>query len=493
MDITKYRKKIDEVIEAGPFSDSWESLSSYRVPEWYRQAKFGIFIHWGVYSVPAFGEWYAREMYRKGTRQYEYHLKNYGPQDQFGYKDFIPEFRGEYFNADEWMELFQRAGARYVVPVAEHHDGFQMYRSDLSQWNAANMGLRRDVIGELHEAAQKHGLVFGVSNHRAEHSWFFNGGLEIPSDVTDPRYESFYGKPGPGGDDNRGLTHDILAFPPTEEFLEDWLLRACELVDRFQPRIVWFDWWIHNIAFKPYLRKFAAYYYNRAVEWGGDAAINYKYHAFAPGSAVLDVERGQLDSIRPYLWQTDTAIGLDSWGYMKENRYKKPEDLLCDLVDIVSKNGCMLLNIGPRPDGTITEQETRVLLEMGKWLSVNGEGIYGADCYEIFGEGPNRCRDGAFTDAEPTHYTSEDIRFTCRGGNLYAFILKAPSDGLIRIRSLKRPSRFFAGAGELALGEVSLLGEGKVVGVEKKEEGLVVRTEGIPDTPYPVCLKIALK
>lgn len=147
----------------------------------------------------------------------------------------------------------------------------------------------------------------------------------------------------------------------------------------------------------------------------------------------------------------------------------------------------MLLNVGPHPDGTITEQETRVLLKMGKWLSVNGEGIYGADCYETFGEGPNRCRDGAFTDTEPTHYTSEDIRFTCRGGNLYAFILKAPSDGLIRIRSLKRPSRFFAGAEELALGE------GKVVGVEKKEEGLVVRTEGITDTPYPVCLKIVLK
>lgn len=177
-------------------------------------------------------------MYRKETRQYEYHLKNYGPQDQFGYKDSIPEFREENFNADEWMELFQRAGARYVVLVAEHHNGFQLYRSALSQWNAANMGLKRDVIGELHEAAQKHGLVFGVSNHRAEHSCFFNGGLEIPSDVMDPRYESFYGKPGPGGDDNRGLTHDILAFPPTEEFLEDWLLRACELVNRFRPRIV---------------------------------------------------------------------------------------------------------------------------------------------------------------------------------------------------------------------------------------------------------------
>lgn len=491
-DTAKKLQEIEAVIAAGPFTDTWESLSNYQIPQWYKDAKFGIFIHWGVYSVPAFGEWYAREMYQKGSKTYEYHCKNYGSQEKFGYKDFIPLFRGENFNAEKWMQLFCQAGAKYVIPVAEHHDGFQMYGSELSKWNSVNMGPMRDVMEELHDEAKRRGLTFGVSDHRAEHSWFCNGGLEIPSDVTDPANEGLYGKPQEGGDNGNGITHDILAFPPSQEFLEDWLLRACELVDRFHPEIVWFDWWIHNIGFKPYLRKFAAYYYNRAKQWGKEVAINYKYHAFPPGCAVLDVERGQMNSIRQELWQTDTAIGTDSWGYSKNNHFKKAEDLVCDLIDIVSKNGCMLLNVGPRPDGTITEEETEILLDIGKWLSVNGEGIFGSSCFEQYGEGPTRTEGGAFTDEVRNAYTSQDLRFTCKGGNLYVYVMKAPEDGKVIVRSLKRPEHFCIGTGELALGQVTMLGSDKTLETYKDAEGLHVQLAEQTNTGYPICLKIKM-
>ena len=186
-DMTGYLKKIDEVIAKGPFTDSWESLSHYKVPEWYQDAKFGIFIHWGVYSVPQFdSEWYSRNMYIQGSKAYEHHIATYGKQSEFGYKDFIPMFRAENFDPDKWAELFEKAGAKYVVPVAEHHDGFQMYKSEISHWNAYAMGPKRDVLGELTESCKKRGMENGASSHRVEH-WFFMGhGKEFDSDVKEP-------------------------------------------------------------------------------------------------------------------------------------------------------------------------------------------------------------------------------------------------------------------------------------------------------------------
>ena len=220
-------KNIDEVIGAGPFRDDWDSLAGFKVPAWYQAGKFGIFIHWGVYSVPAFGnEWYPRNMYQPGTPEFEHHLATYGTQREFGYKDFIPQFKAENFDPQLWADLFQKSGARFVVPVAEHHDGFQMYASALSDWNAAKMGPKRDVLGELAGALREKGLVFGVSNHRAEHFFFFDGGLKSEADVTDPRWADFYGPPHPAPDD----LGDLEAAPPTQAHLEDWLARNCELV-----------------------------------------------------------------------------------------------------------------------------------------------------------------------------------------------------------------------------------------------------------------------
>lgn len=485
--VQEYLKKIDEVIAEGPYKDDWESLSKYTEPEWYKKAKFGIFIHWGVYSVPAFGsEWYPRLMYLEGTKEYEHHVKTYGPHKEFGYKDFIPMFKAEKFDAGEWMKLFKESGAKYIMPVAEHHDGFQMYDSELSEWCAAKMGPHRDIIGELKEEADKEGIVFSVSSHRAENYWFFAGSRTFDSGIEGEGMIEPYGYRDPAYIKREADT-GVHSEPASKEHLEDWLARTCELVDKYQPKIIFFDWWIQNKCFKPYLKKFAAYYYNRAAQWGVQVAINYKYEAFAYSTAILDIERGQLSGIRPRLWQTDTSVAENSWGYTENNLFKNPVDLVCDIIDIVSKNGCMLLNIGPKADGTITGEEQEVLRSIGSWLKVNGESIYDTTYWQVYGEGPTQIADGAFTDVNRMPFTSEDIRFTYKAPCIYANVLVWPQDGKVSIKSLG--SKKFDGV----IKSVSVLGYDNPVSFRHEEESLEIQAEGTIKTDYPVCLKITME
>jgi len=474
----------DRVAGAGPYKAEWESLKAVPIPEWYLDGKFGIFIHWGLYSVPAFGnEWYPRNMYKAGTPEFRHHVATYGAQAQFGYKDFIPRFTADKYDPGAWADLFRRAGARFVVPVAEHHDGFAMYDTGLSGWSAAKRGPRRDLVGDLARAVREKGLVFGLSTHRAEHWWFFDQGMTFDSDVRSKRWHDFYGPAQPE------KTPDGGANPPDRDHLDDWMARTVELVEKYRPQLVWFDWWIEQPAFAPYLRRFAAYYYNQGAGRGEGVAINYKLKAFPDGAAVLDVERGQLASIRPFFWQTDTSISKNSWGYVTEQDYKTADSLVDDLVDIVSKNGALLLNIGPRPDGTIPEEEQRILLEIGRWLETNGEAIYGTRPWSVFGEGPTPVVEGSFNDTKRAAFTGEDIRFTAKGETLYAIALAWPGSGRLLARSLARGGEHAPSA----VTAVDLLGSAEKPKWTWDESGLAVELPARPPGDHAFALRIVTR
>lgn len=465
----------------GPFTPSWDSLENWQVPDWYLDAKFGIFIHWGVYSVPAFAnEWYPRHMYIQGTREFDHHRATHGPQDKFGYKDFIPLFTAEKFSAEDWCDLFAESGAKFVVPVAEHHDGFAMYETALSKWNAKEMGPKKDIIGELASAARKRGMIFGLSSHRAEHWFFMNGGRDFPSDVQDPELQDFYG-PAVSGSMDKGKN------PPSEPFMEDWLARCAELTDKYRPQLFWFDWWIEQPEFAPYLRRFASYYYNRAYSWGCGVAINYKHQAFPEKAAVYDVERGQLPGIRERFWQTDTAVAKNSWSHVQGMDYKLPSTLIYDLIDIVSKNGALLLNIGPRADGTIPEGDQEILREVGAWLKINGEAIYGTRPWKVFGEGPTEIKTGYFSDAEDRVFTPQDMRFTAKDGCLYVTVMSGEG-GDVRVRSLGSSLKLETRAVE----RVSLLGGG-LLSFTQREDALTVSLPSLLPTRHAVCLKVVFQ
>ena len=480
----EYLKLIGDTIENGRYKADWESLSSHKLPEWYYQAKFGIFIHWGIYSVPAYAcEWYPRWMYNPGSREYDYHIKNFGDPKVFGYKDFIPMFKGEKFDASKWVDLFAKAGAKYIMPVCEHHDGFAMYDTSFNRWNVAKMGPCTDVALDIKRACEERGLEFCASSHRAEHYFFMNMGRSIESDVNDEEYRDFYGPaylcPELSGVKVFETIADADTIGPDEEWLTDWLVRTCEMIDRLQPSILYFDTWIHNAAFKPYLRKLCAYYYNRAEEWGREVTINYKHESFPKDVATFDVERGALTGISPIPWQTDTAIGKLSWGYIKDNEFKPSRQIICDLIDIVSKNGMLLLNVGPKADGTITDEETLVLEEIGEWMNINGEGIYGTIPWKTFGEGDVNNVEGSFRDNDEKDFTSRDFRFTSKDGILYAFCMK-PDSSEFSIRSLK----------EAEITSVEVLGDYSVVKYERNEDGLKIVIDKAPLSDKPICFKI---
>jgi alpha-L-fucosidase len=336
------------------------------------------------------------------------------------------------------------------------------------------MGPKRDVIGDLAAAIRQRGMIFGVSNHRAEHWWFMNGGRDYDSDVNNPQFADFYGPA------------ESMANTPTKEFKEDWLARLCELVDKYQPQLFYFDTWAERPPLKPYLRHFAAYYYNRAAQWQRPSVINYKNDMFAPHTAVQDVERGQLGDINPDFWQTDTAIGNKSWCFIQNEDYKSPESLIGALADIVSKNGTLLLNIGPRPDGTITDADRNVLLKIGQWLKINGEAIYATRPWKVFGEGPTEVPEGHFTDTKRTIFTTQDIRFTTRGQNtLYAICLGQPKSEIL-IRSLSSDLRLHPN--EIA--EIRLLGYDGKIEWTRTPEGLRVQLPPALPSEYGAALKI---
>ena len=476
----------------GPFRPDWQSLRHYETPQWYKDAKFGIFIHWGVYSVPGAGsEWYPRNMYQAKEKDYQYHRQHFGMQEKSGYKDFIPKFTAEKWDPAEWASLFKDAGARYVVPVAEHHDGFSMYDSGLSDWTAVRMGPRRDVIGDLAAAVRAKGLHFGLSSHRAEHNFFFDGGREIRSDVNDPKYASLY---GPAHAWLKGATEGTLLDDWTyvsPQWTADWLARATELVEKYKPEIVYFDWWIGQPSFRSSVTEFDAFYYNFAKASGYTGVVNFKDFSMDWKSGVRDFERGQLDKIEPDHWQTDTSISKLSWGYIENDQYQPPDFLLHQLIDIVSKNGNLLLNIGPKPDGTIPAPIITTLKEMGVWLKANGEAIYATTPWKIYGEGPTKVIAGAFHDQDTKPYTADDFRFTQKGDHLYAIAMACPANSSAATAMIHALGSAAEAKGS-TIKSVELVGNDEKLKFEQRPDVLSVHLPSDLNCKYSYVLRIRM-
>jgi alpha-L-fucosidase len=459
------------------FEPNWESIKkNYKDPEWFNQQKFGIFIHWGAYSVPAYSsEWYPRLMYmdtatfsaqldheKDGPNQvYNYHKEHWGNHKKFGYKNFIPLFKGENFNANQWIDLFKKAGAKYVIPVADHHDGFAMYKSNTTRWNAFEMGPKRDILGELFKAGRSKGMIMGASSHYAFNWSFYN--KKDAFDTTDPEYADLYSSKG----------KDVTE-PVSEEFKEKWWARTKDVIDNYQPDILWFDFYVDTPDFAEYRPMLAAYYYNKGIEWGKEVVLqdkNFSHEAFPEGTVIYDLERGKLPGIRKLPWQTDTSIGKNSWSYVTNWESKTTDDLIDDLVDIVSKNGSLLLNVGPKSDGTIPLDQQEVLLQMGDWLKINGDAIYNTKYWKTFGEGPTEVAKGHHSEANNDKLTSADIRFTINGENLYAILMDWPENSEVRISSLGKNSKYAEG---LKIKEVKLLGSTEKIEWTQNDDNLYV-------------------
>lgn len=478
------------------YEPNWESIKkNYKDPEWFNDAKFGIFIHWGVYAVPAFGsEWYPRQMYMdtatftaqlklqsKGPNAtFLHHREKWGDQNNFGYKDFVPMFKAEKFNAVEWIDLFKKSGAKYVIPVADHHDGFAMFKSNTTRWNAFNMGPKRDVLGELFEEGRKQGLIMGASSHYAFNWSFYNKKDQF--DTTDPQYADLYSKKGKD-----------LEEPVSEEFKQQWWNRTTDLIDNYQPDILWFDFYLDIPDYEEYRPKIAAYYYNKGLEWGKEVVINDKnlYHeAFPEGTVIYDLERGKLPGIRKLPWQTDTSIGKNSWCHVTNWDSKDANGLIDDLVDIVSKNGNLLLNVGPRADGIIPDDQKKILLEIGGWLRTNGEAIYDTTYWNTFGEGPTAVTGGYMSEHKGDKgFTAQDIRFTQKDGKLYAIMLDWPKNGKINIKSLSNTSEF---AKDVAIKKVRLLGAKENIKYTRSEDGLSIDDLGEKSGDFAHVLEFTL-
>jgi alpha-L-fucosidase len=448
----------------GPVEPTWESIRAhYKTPRWFRDGKFGIFLHWGLYAVPAHqSEWYVQHMYGN-PEIISWHQEHFGPQDQFGYKDFIPMFTAAKFDPDQWAELFRKAGARYVMPTAEHHDGFALWDSALTKWNARQMGPKRDLIGELAKAVRSRGMKFGVSNHRIEHFDFIRPRAGLETDLYDPAAADFY---------------SVADRSPQakQRFLDDWVARNFELIDKYQPDMIYFDNGVNGRELDPQKLKVAAYYYNRAAEWKKEVSLATKDAAYLAGS-IKDYEREQRGpvTLQEEPWQVDDSP-FQRWGYLSDAHYWHVGDIVWRLVENVSRNGNLLLNFAPRADGTIPDEQVQLMLGIGDWLALNGEAIYETRPWTKFGE-------GTALNNKPA-YTGADIRFTTKGDTLYAILMAWPGEQAV-ITSLATTAGL---KGKIA--KVELLGHKGGLQFTQDAQGLKVAMPAALPCKYAFALKI---
>jgi alpha-L-fucosidase len=412
------------------YEPNWTSLKKNPTPQWLQNGKFGIYTHWGPYAVHAYGSnttWYSFSMYLDEDGEARKHFeKTFGElTPEYGYKDLIPLFTAEKFDAEEWADLFQKSGAKFAGPVAEHHDGFAMWDTKYSEWNAAKMGPKRDVVGELAEAIKKRDMKYVTAFHHAA-NWFFFPVHDKQYDTGDPKNSGLYGQ------------YHLPGEKRNQEFIDEWYNKIIEVIDNYGPDFIWFDFALDDIP-EGYVKDFLAYYYNHADKANKEVVVTYKGHDIIPGAGVRDLELGQEPNVTYNDWITDTSVDdRGAWGWANDLTFKTPNRLVDNLIDRVSKNGYLLLNVGPKPDGTIPEGAKKVLLEMGSWLETNGDAIYGTTPWFIAAEGPTNLGEASaigFNESN-VEYTPKDVRFTVKGDNLYATFLAWPGETAV-IRTLR--------------------------------------------------------
>ena len=475
-------------IAPGPFQPTWPSLRAYKAPEWFRDAKFGIWAHWSAQCVPEQGDWYARRMYLQGDACYDHHLKTYGHPSKSGFMEIDNLWKADQWNPEELMGLYKNAGAKYFVSLANHHDNFDNFASTHHAWNSTRVGPKRDIVGTWAKIARAHGLRFGVSNHSA-HAWhWFQSAYAYDPENTSGkqgvRYDAYTltkadgkGKWWEGLDPQElytgrnivmpdGITtiaaandwhehHDRVwnenPPPNNPDFVNTWFLRCQELMDKYQPDLVYFD--NDDLPLGQAGLDATAHFYNSSIARNGSLQCVVNGKNLQPdhtGAVTLDIERGRAKDILDIPWQTDTCIG--DWHYKRsifENHtYKTPRTVIHTLIDVISKNGNLLLSIPVRGTGAIDEDEVAFLRALATWFPANGEAIYGTRPFTIFGEGAQDLTDNkGFSEDKQRPYNSSDIRFTTKGPNLYAFALGWPQDegkpGTLTIRTLARNSQHF--------------------------------------------------
>ena len=413
---------------AQKFEPSVASLKQYQCPEWFRDAKFGIYLHWGAYSVAERGEWYARKLYVETEKDYDHHIKTYGHPSEFGYADFIPMWKAEKFDPDALVGLFKQAGAKYFSPCAVHHDNFDLWDSKYHPWNSVKMGPKQDLVGKWREATLKAGLKFGVTTHLSRsYSWLNTAnGSDTKGKLKGVPYDGAAGKAkGLYPPNNGQSTHRRAPFETTLQWRELWAKRVKQLVEDYDPDLLYFDC---AVPFRGADQgqtgmDVIAHFYNQRPE--GVMCIKQRpwQGLYADGIATLDYERGKANSILADPWQTDDSIG--SWGYNPAVSYMEPGMVVDKLIDIVSKNGNMLLNIPIKADGTLDRQATDLLVDVGKWMDINGEAIYGSRPWVVFGEGHGTIK----PHDKKSRLKSSDIRYTQKNGVLYAFVMDWPKQG----------------------------------------------------------------
>ena len=495
---------------SGPFKPTWKSLMKYQVPDWFRDAIFGMWAHWGPQCEPEAGDWYARGMYMEDSWQYKYHLEHYGHPSKVGFKDVIHSWKADRWDPDDLVGLYKKAGAKYFMAMANHHDNLDLYNSTYQkEWNSVKRGPKKDIVKGWADAARKYDLPFAVSVHAAHAwSWFetsqradtkgplagvpYDGKLTAKEgkgtwwEGLDPQELYAQNHPLSENSHDNGMIHKQWNWgngvaPPTEAYMEKFYNRTKELINVYKPDMVYFDdtalpfWPVSDVGLR-----FAAYMYNKSIADHGElkAVITGKIlNEDQRQAMVWDIERGQSNTIEPLPWQTDTCIG--GWHYDRgiydRKEYKTAKTVIHTLIDVVSKNGNLMLNIPVRGNGSIDEQERAVVEEIGEWMALNSKSIYGTRPWKIFGEGPQQESAGelqaqGFNEGKGEPFSYKDIRFATKGETLYATVMGWPEQGKAVIKSLAEGNAHHP----KKIRRIRLVSTGQKLSFRQTSEGLIV-------------------